>query len=198
MSTDWPPLAQDHLNARLPVALRWLVWTTVVRIADGATVAMGFWTGEDHETLTVEGQSRTYFGAQGAMEIGPIVNEPGTAIASQEVTLGLSPEGETLVRGHRLGGAPVEIHCALYDPGSWALLGIRRFFRGTIDGSPVTTPATGTVATLPLRLVSTARAGTMTLAGKKSDASQRLRDPDDQFRQYADLGAVSSDPWGGA
>lgn len=195
-AATWDSTAQAHLAARLPIAPRWLVWTTVTRISDGASVPLGFWTGDDHETITVEGQSRLYYGAQGAMEIGPIVVEPGTAIGSQEITLGLSPEGETLVRGHRLGGAPIDLHCALYDPRSWALLGIRRYFRGFIDASPIATPEAGGVARLPLRCISTARLGTMTLAGKKSDASQRLRLSSDRFREYGDLGETASDPWG--
>lgn len=196
MSTEWDITAQAHLDARLPIAPRWLVWTTATRISDGVAAGVGFWTGDDHEYLTVEGQSRLYFGAQGAMEIGPIVYEPGTGIGTQDITLGLSPEGETLVRGYRLGGAPIEIHCALYNPATMALLGIKRFFRGLIDGTPMSVPESGGTVTLPVRCITTARLGTMTLAGKKSDASQRQRLSTDRFREYGDLGETTADPWG--
>lgn len=193
----WGATAQAHLDARLPIAPRWCVWTTVAPYAGGAAVSFGFWTGDDHEYLTVEGQSRLYYGAQGAMEIGAITWEPGTGVSTQEITLGLTPEGETLARGYRLAGAPIDLHCVLYDPRSWTLLGIRRYFRGLIDTAPINTPEAGGVATLPLRCVSSARGGTMTVTGRKSDASQKQRLATDTFRAYGDLGEVASDPWGG-
>lgn len=196
MSTTWPPAAQAHLDARLPVAPRWCVWVTAAPIAGGAAQGFGFWTGDDHAVLTVEGEARTYFGAQGAMAIGEIVYEPGTAIGSQGITLGLSPEGVTLARGYNLAGAPIELHCALYDPAAVALLGIRRYFRGFIEEAPLDTPPPGEVAVLPIRAVSAARRGTMTVAGRKSDASQRLRLSTDRFREFGDLGETVSDPWG--
>lgn len=193
----WNLAAQVHLDARLPIAPRWCVWITAVPVAGGAAQGAGFWTGDDHQVLTVEGAARLYWGAQGAMEIGPVAWEPGTGIGTQDITLGLSPEGEARARGWRLAGAAVDLHCALFDPVSAALLDVRRYFRGFVDEAPIDTPAQGQSAVLPLRCVSTARAGTMTTAGRKSDASQRLRLTSDAFRAYGDLGEATSDPWGG-
>lgn len=192
----WDATAQAHLDARLPIAPRWCVWITASPIAGGSPESFGFWTGDDHQTLTIEGQPRLYYGAQGAMEIGTITWEPGTGIGTQEIMLGLSPEGETRARGYRLAGAPVDLHCALFNPGTGALLGVRRYFRGFVDEAPIDMPKQGEVATLPLRLVSTARLGTMTRGGRKSDASQRLRASSDAFRLYGDLGETVADPWG--
>ncbi len=197
MSTDWPIDAQAHLAARLPIAPRWMVWTMVRPVAGGAAIGFGFWGGDDHEYFTIESQSRLYYGAQGAMAIDPISYEPGLTIATLDLRLGLTTEGLTFVRAHHLGGAPVEVHCALYNPANDALLGIRRYFKGWIDKAPQPRPARGQVMQLPIRAVSTARMGTMTIAGKKSDASQRQRDDADRFREYSDLGEIASDPWGG-
>lgn len=193
----WNTAAQNHLAARLPVAPRWLLWVDAKQISNGAAVSMGLWTGDDHEQITVEGQSRLYYGAQGTVSLPQLRYAAGTDVGSIDVTLPVSPEAETLVRGYNIRFAPCDLHCALYDPASGSLLDVRRMFRGLIDGSPIFTPAVGGVATATLKLVSSARTGTMTTRAKKSDQSQRLRSGD-RFRRYGDLGTVAADPWGSA
>jgi hypothetical protein len=191
----WNSTAQTYLNSRAPILPHWLIWVDAKTFA-GAAISVGFWTGDDHQNFTVDAASRLYYGAQGAIEIPALSYDLGTAVSSVDLTLSLSPEGEQAVRGYNIRFAPVEIHCALFRPDTSALLDIQRFFKGSIDGSPIPTPPVGGRSSLPLKLVSSMRAGTMTRAGFKSDVSQRRRSSD-AFRQYGDLGAVAADPWGG-
>jgi hypothetical protein len=193
---SWNGTAQTYLNSRAPILPQWLIWVDAKTFA-GAAISVGFWTGDDHQDFVINAVTRTYYGAQGAIQIPALTYELGAAVSSMDLTLSLSPEGEDAVRGYNIRFAPIEIHCALFRPDTSALLDIQRFFKGSIDGSPIPTPAMGGRSSLPLKLVSSMRAGTMTRAGKKSDQSQRRRS-NDAFRQYGDLGVVTSDPWGGA
>lgn len=192
----WNSTAQNYLNTRAPILPQWLIWVSAKTLA-GAPIEVGFWTGDDHQDFVINSVTRTYYGAQGAIELPSMTYEIGTGVASADLVLSLSPEGEQMVRGYNIRFAPMEIHCALFRPDTSALLDVQRFFKGSIDGSPIPTPAMGGKTSLPLKLVSSMRTGTMTRAGKKSDQSQRRRS-NDPFRQYGDLGVVASDPWGGA
>lgn len=192
----WNTLAQTHLTARKPTMRHWLIYVQARDLTTGDPSPIGLWTGDDHATITAEAEARFYYGAQGEVTIPNITYGSGTDIVSGEITLPISPEAETLVRGTNLRFAPVDLHCALYDAETGDLLDVRRFFKGTIDGAPIYTPALNGLASLSLKMVSSARAGTMTTKAKKSDQSQRTRQGD-RFRRYSDLGTVSADPWGG-
>lgn len=190
----WSPSAQAHLAARLPYAPRWLLWLDIKDFA-GDPFSAGFWTGDDHEFISVESESRLYYGAQGGLSIPPIRYVAGTRIGQISVSMAITPEAETILRGYQTRFGGVEIHCALFDPSNWSLLDVRRFFRGFIDGSPIYTPPVGGVASATLNCVSSARRGTRTTGLRKSHSSQKRRS-DDQFREYGSLGRVAADWWG--
>ncbi|MBP1806457.1 hypothetical protein [Rubellimicrobium aerolatum] len=192
----WPAAVLTHFAARLPYAVHWLLWATVKPFGGGAAVSVGLWTGDDHETIVVEGQARLYHGAQGGLQVPPIAYRVGTEVASLDLGLSLSPEGVTLVRGYNTRLAPVQLHAAVFDADTGGLLGLRRMFKGLVDGVRIATPEQEGQAALTLTLVSAARRGTMTVAGRKSDQSQRARLSTDRFRQYADVGSVAADTWG--
>lgn len=193
----WPAAVQARLDARLPIRAVWLLWCRPKPFAGGSRVGVGLSTDDDHATLTVEGEARLYWGAQGGMGVPVLTRKVGTTVGAREVGLSLTPEGEALLRGYDTRLAPVELHCAVYDPGSGDLVGIGREFRGTVDGTGIQTPEQGGQASASVSMVSRARRGTMTVVGVKSDAAQRRRDPTDGFHAYASLGSVASDPWGG-
>lgn len=192
----WDAAGQAFLTSRAPKEVQWLLWVTAADLVTNAPVSIGLWTGADHQSFTVGGVARTYYGAQGALQIPPMSYASGTAIASLEVSLAVSSEAETLVRGYNTRFKPAEIHCALFNPATGGLVSLARAFTGKIDGTPIATPVKNGVATISLRLVSSARQGTITSNARKSDASQRLRLASDTFRLHGDLGAVASDIWG--
>jgi hypothetical protein len=192
----WDSAGLAFLTSRAPKEVQWLIWVTAADLVTGAPVSIGLWTGADHQSFTIGGVARTYYGAQGALQIPPISYAAGTEITSMEVSLSVSSEADALVRGYNTRFKPVEIHCALFNPATGALVSIARAFTGTIDGSPISTPVKNGVGSIGLRLMSSARRGTMTSNARKSDASQRLRLSTDTFRLHGDLGAVASDTWG--
>ncbi|SHI91123.1 hypothetical protein [Wenxinia saemankumensis] len=191
----WPLAAQSHLASRAGIDTRWLVWLDVADPA-GDPFGVGFWTGDDHQTITAEGQSRLYYGAQGSLVVPPINYAGGTTIQSLDIRMAVSPEAETVVRGYQTRFGRAEVHCALFDPAGMQLRGLRKYFRGIIDGNPLVTPEVNGAASITLKLVSAARRGTMTQNGRKSDEAQRARHAGDRFRKYGALGRVTSDAWG--
>ncbi|PYE80810.1 hypothetical protein [Pseudoroseicyclus aestuarii] len=192
----WPAAAQAHLAARKAIAPRRLLWLKIKTLA-GAPFSVGFWTGDQDDTFVVEGESRTYYGAQGGLALPEARSKVGTGIRSSEAKLMVTPEAEAVLRGYNTRFGTAEVHTALYDPEGEVLLGIRRDLRVSIDGSPISTPAIdGGDASMGLRLVSSARRGTLTRNGKKSDQSQQERHPGDRFRRFGDLGDTASDAWG--
>lgn len=195
---SWPTAVQNHLTARQPFYVRHLLWCRPQPFGGGARVGFGLWTGDDHEVIAVEGEARTYYGAQGGLVIPPARFRQGTEIAETQVGIVLSPEGETLVRGYNTRLAPFQLHWAVYDANTMKLLGIRRMFTGLVEGISIPTPEQdGAARPTTIDLVSAARWGTTTVNGHKSDASQRLRNPNDTFRVDSSLGHVASDTWAG-
>lgn len=120
----------------------------------------------------------------------------GTEINHLNLSLDLSASGETMVRGYDTTLAPIRLHAVMFDDTTGALLGSRRYWKGFIDSLTITTaPQDSGSSEIVARCVSSARLGTLTRAGKKSDESQRRRSGD-RFRRYGDLGTVKNDVWG--
>lgn len=192
----WPTAIQNHLNAGLPMKHEWAFHAWPKRYSDNVEVAKGLWTGPYDHSITLGGIPRVYEGAMGALNISPIRYRMGAYIMEQSIDISLSPEGLELVKGHNSRMARCDLYCLCWDARNMAYLGERRFFKGFIDGAGGNFDQQGGVDTMPLRLVSQARKGTMTTTGKKSNASQHEIDPQDDFYRFADLGTVASDPWG--
>lgn len=192
---SWNAAAQALLAARDPFAVRWLLWLRPKDRATGAQVGYGISTHDDDATFTVEGEARTYQGMPGNIQMPPIVYRPGARVQTMEVPLvGIGPDTDQILRVYDPKLAPIDIHCALFD-GDMNLIDIDRKFRGIVNGSPIETPPVNGISSATLRLVSSARRGTMTMAAKKSHQAQKLRQGD-EFRQYGSAGRVASDWWG--
>ncbi len=188
--------ATTLLASRDGVVSRWLLWVEARNGQTGATEALGLWTGDDNQTFTIDGQSRSYYGAGGLISLSDLVYEAGTNVRMQTVSLGpLTPEVEMLIRGYEPRLAPAEIHLAIFDPDTMQLLDTERRFKGWVDSAPINTPKLGGNAVCEVTLASSSRAGTQTLALKKSDQSQRLRGGD-RFRRYADISGAVPVWWG--
>lgn len=184
------------LAARQGVVHHWLMWVEARNRDTGAPETMGLWTGDDHQTFTVDGQIRGYFGAGGVLSIGELTAVSGTSVQMQQVTIGpAAPEVELLLRGYDTKGARVELHLAIFDPDTLQLVDIDRQFRGEIDKAPIRHASNGGGVTSDMTLASSARQGTRTLALKKSQQAQSLRD-DDQFMRHAAVSGEVTVWWG--
>lgn len=192
----------DHLAARAPIALRHLIWLSARNRASGAIESIGFWTGDDHADVVVDGQTRTYLGAGGVIEMSPITHGTGTDVRTVRAVLSpMAPEVELALRGYEPRGAAVEIHRIIQAPATGLTVGnpVRRL-KGWVSAVSIVSGGEGREGKATLTIASNARAGTRTLALKKSDESQKLRQTatgvPDRFYRYASIsGAVEID-WG--
>lgn len=177
---------------------RWLYTIKARNLATGELERACFWSGEDEADFTVVGETRTYVGAGAVIGLDKLTYEPGGVINMQRVTMTmLAREVEAAISSYDLRLAPVEIHLALFDPETGALVGIARAFKGKVEEPRVKDAPSGGDSTLTLSLAPSSRAGTKTLAAKKSAASQRLRLPTDRGRDYADISGSVEVKWGG-
>lgn len=198
----WPTAVQNHFNSGLPWRHDWAIYASVKRFSDNGVEKKGIWTGDyDLTTTAMDGTARLYEGAQAGLSLSPIRYRIGTFVMTQEAQLALTPEGKALVQDYNTFMAPVDLYCLVWNPTNMSLLGVRRFFKGFIEGARIVEGAkedadTPAVDKLLVKMVSIARKGVMTTTGKKSNESQKKRLSTDTFRKYSDLGTVSNDPWG--
>lgn len=190
------PAVAAHRASRAATHAEILVWVSARNRGTGATEALGLWTGADHETFTIGGQARTYYGAGAVLDVPDIEAATGLEVRSYEIGLSaISPEVEMLLRGYDPRQAPVEMHRAEYDTDGNLLAAPERIFKGWVDGTPIITPPVGGVAAASLRIVSNARMLTRYGAGTKSDEAQQRRSGD-RFRRYGSIAGEVEVVWG--
>lgn len=180
----------------------WAIWIEARDMTTDAPFPVGYWTGDDAATIAIPGAgNRTYYGAGAALNVEPLTYQTGAVVQTQRVSLGpLAAEVRQVLRGYDTRQAPVELHLATLDPAG-AVTAIERAFKGVMDrpefGEGPIDDAGNFTVTLDNELVSDARMLTRTLNLKQSDASQRLRDPDDGFRKYSDVAGEVKVTWMG-
>lgn len=179
------------------VVPRWLVWISGKNRQTGSTESAGFWTGDDNAEFTIDGQVRDYTGAGPLISIDAIKYAAGTEIQMQSLEFSMfSDEVEAQIYQYDIRLAPVELHLALFSPDTGELVGIATSFKGWIEDPDVVDSASGG-RSLRLSVASEARAGTKTLATKRSAQSMQLRNPDEAGFDYADISGDVSIAWGG-
>jgi hypothetical protein len=195
---DYSPATADYFAARGPMLAHVLVWVSARNRATGGTESIGFWTGADHAEFVIGGETRVYYGAGTALSVDPLRLQTGLQVRSQRVQLSqIAAETQLAIRGYDPRHAPVEIHRALFDPLTHALIGEPHLvLRGNIDKAPVRTPSKGETGSIEVEIATAARRLTKPLTRKRSDASLRARAGTDAFRQYASLADKVETPWG--
>lgn len=132
-------------------------------------------------------ESRTFTGTGSVISIGeiPLVND--LSIRSIRVTLNhLNAEIDDLIRGYDLKDAYVEIHKGFFNPATWALEApAEPEFVGNVDSCRINNAPAGSAGNVELVLFSNTRQLTRASTEKRSDASQKQRDPNDTFFKYA-------------
>ncbi|MDR5655367.1 hypothetical protein [Ruixingdingia sedimenti] len=189
-----------YMAARSPIHAHALVWVAARNRETGLSETIGFWTGDDHRDFVVAGSTRTYYGAGAALGVDPIRRGTGLQVRTQRLSLsGIAPEVQLAVRGYDVRHAVIEIHRAVFDPLTLALVAPpHRLFKGYIDKLRFQTGAKGEASSVDLDVASGARALATPLSRKRSDASLRARMPADAFRQYASQADAVETRWGSA
>jgi hypothetical protein len=183
--------------ARGPLSIDVLLWVSARNRATGVVEEVGLWTGHDVEALTVDGQSRTYYGAGAVLSVSDIVSRIGTNVQMQSAQLNvLTPEVEQMILGYDARQAPVEVHLRRVDPETGAELDITRCFKGFLEAAPVKVGPKGGASVLEATLASTARMLTRRVAVRRSDASQQRAHPGDRFFRHAAVSGVVPVWWG--
>ena len=184
--------------ARGPISARGLLWITARDWTTGASHSIGLWDGDDDLTFTINGESRIYYGAGPIIGIDAIVMTSGLNVQMQAVTLSaIQPAAEQAIRGYDTRLAPVEIHRALFDVSSGALIDApHQMFTGWCDSLPLTRDAVGGNFSGKMTIASSARALTRKLTTTRSDASMRARNSADAFNQYASVSGAVPYYWG--
>lgn len=161
----------------------------------------GFWTGEEHRVFTIGSTGRVYYGVQGALEVPVIEYSRGSDIQTYRVALGpLRSEVQGFIKGFDLTFAPVQIHSFTFDP-STRVWTSEMLIDGEVDEMEETESEIdeygNTMLSYSLSVVSNARLGTRTLSLRKSDASQRITNPNDGGRRYSDVSGDVQVVWMG-
>lgn len=186
------------LQQRRGIVARSLIWITAKDRSTGDAASIGFWNGADHETITVNGYARLYYGAGSMIGLDAITYQTGLTVRMQRVTISpLSDEAATLLRSYDPRFARVEVHRAFYDLDTDAMLDTpQQVFSGWIDQAPITTPAKNGEAQAQLTLSGQEQIFTRTLSVVKSQAALANRSSTDEFRKYADLAGQIPVQWG--
>lgn len=175
-----------------------LVWLEARHRGTGATEGVGFWSGDDHAEFTIDGQTRTYYGAGAFLGMDPIRRQLGIKTRTQRVRFShISPAGMALIRTYDPRHAPIEIHRALYDPLTGNLIDEPHvLIRGFVDKAPSRRAPKGQGGEITVEIATHARALTRALSRYRSDATMQARAPGDGIRKYASIAETVDTPWG--
>lgn len=195
---SYPSAVAAALAARGGIRARVLVWLTAKNRTTGAVETIGIWNGDDHRTITIRGSDRLYHGAGALLDVGQITRETGLTVRTLDVSMSpIAPEVQVALRGYEPRLAPAEVHHAFFDLATDDLLAEpTRVWKGWIDAVSIQTPEEGGEASCTVSIASNAMILTRKAPVKKSDESQRRRDPDDAFFKYADISGQTRIVWG--
>lgn len=175
-----------------------LVWLVARDRATGAPEPFGFWTGADHQVITVAGEGRTYYGAGALLEVDPVTSSTAQLSRSWQFKVSqLDPTVAEAIRTYDARLAPVEVHEWHWDPeANLPLAEPVRVMRGTVMDLAMPTPPAGQQTEATVRIVSDAWRLTRGLPLMRShEALQARTGGADAFRRYGNLTGVSV-AWG--
>lgn len=195
---DYGSATATYLQSRAGTIARTLIWVSARNRSTNLVETMGLWTGADHESFTIGGVSRLYYGAGNVTDLPQLTFQTGLAVRIHRLGLSpLTPEVMQLIRGYDVRFAPVEVHRALFATDTRLLVEEpHRVLSGFIDEVDLGTPAAGGTSSCVLGIATSARVLTQSLPLKKSDETQKLRSGD-RFRRWTDVSG-SVDVWWGA
>jgi hypothetical protein len=180
------------------------VWFVVRDLETGNPVTDGYWS--DVGTISADvidpdtgsTVTRTFSGAPGLISISdiPVVSN----LTVQTVTITLSQVADRvndLIRGYDCKQGKVQVFRGLFDPTTRSMVAPAfPRFAGTIDEAPVTTPKEGDSGDVVLTCTGNTQELTRSNSDTRSDASQKLRDPSDDFLRHAATVADWQQYWG--
>lgn len=200
MAYDAPTIAALASGGLVLRDLLWIAgWDS-----DGDPATWGFSATLSNITLNVIGgltgisASRSYYG-KALTGVPAIVDAIGLESRSADFELNqLHATVRDMVFGARIKGARVELHRALFNPATWAIVStpfVR--FVGRLDTAEPVTAAAGSEGGIVLSCSSDPIELTRVNPALKSDESLQALHPGDTFRQYDTVGLIDR-RWGQA
>lgn len=193
-----PSEISTYLQENAGIVVRQLLWVAAKNRTTGVYEYIGFWSGEDHQIFTVDGEPRTYYGSGQFLNWGELSLESTLNIRKLSATVtAISPEMQTVIRQYEPKMAPTELHLAFFSPESNNLVASPlRVHKGWIDKFTITTPAVNEQGQGRLDLMGHTRIMTRTLPTKRSEGSQKKRNPSDTFYNDVSITGQITTPWG--
>jgi hypothetical protein len=192
------PTLQSYTLTEQAVIAQCLIYIYPRDRSTNAIVPIGFWTGDDHETITVDGSPRLYYGAGNVMDISdPITYQTGVDTSTWRFSMTtLTTEFEQMFRVYDPRLAAIEVHRAVYYTSSGALVEApHRLFKGWIETCPIDDAADVGETVCNITCVTSALALTKTLALYKSDAFQKTKSSD-RMNKYSTVSGSVPVVWG--
>jgi len=184
--------------------LRWMIWLTARDRSTGDPETGGFWSDLYSRTVTVVDPntgataSRDYTGLGSLLDVQGITGASDLSAKAATVRLSqVDADVEQMIRGYDLRQAPIEIHFALFTPGTGELVAnpYARFV-GFVDEATIETPVENTEGGVTLRCMSHSRELTRSNSDVRSDKSQRRRNADDTGLKYVSVMGDLTLNWG--
>lgn len=172
------------------ISPRWILALAV----NGGTQRIAFWTGDRFREIVLD-----EFDGMGTWDCYPNVilamSDPqfaaGLDVLTQRFTLWAgTQEAVDAIRSYDLSLVRAEVHLALMD--EQKIIGTTLAFQGYVDSAPIDEAA----GTVELTIVSDVQDGVGKAGLRKSDASLRLRNPEDTGNAYADVAGSVKVIWG--
>jgi hypothetical protein len=187
-----------YINAHEGIVARHLIWVIAKNRSTGLDETMGLWNGEYDTQFTISSEVRDYIGAGALLAFEPIRSGIGLDVQIHEFSLsGISSDVQQLVRGYDTRLAKVEVHRAVYDLDTNALVSEpMRILKGWVNEINFQTGAEGQESSVTLSVANASRALTRTLSAFRSDAAQKAQYPNDRFREYTDISYSVEVKWG--
>lgn len=185
------PQMQAALESGVVVP-RWILTLSAKDRDLGIEESVAFWTGAGVRQIELGEVAWTCY-PNVILEMSEPTFASGLDVLTQRFTMWSGTrEAMDAVRRYDLSLARAELHLALLDNGGQAIIGTALVFQGFVDSAPIN-EASGTVE---LTVVADIQEGTGKAGLRKSDASLRLRSPDDTGAEYADIAGSVPVVWG--
>jgi hypothetical protein len=197
------PLAQAEREKRSGIAERYMLWIAARNRETNAIEALGLWTGDDTETITVTdlwtgaSATRVFQGAGAMLGVAGVQHKAGLDVRPLRLSLSAIDATTTAaVRLYDARGGKVQIWKRTLSADTGLQVGQPEpLFKGFVNRAPIPRPVAGGEAVLELECVSSVRLLTIPAGRNKSDAAQRLRSGD-RFRRYKASVETIDVPWG--
>lgn len=194
---DYDAATVAYLSSRRGIVSCFLVWIKARNLATNQFETLGLWTGVEPGTFAVDGETRTYVPADGALHSEPVSSVGNLEVRMHQLQMAaIAPEVEELIKAYDTRFAPIEMHRAFFDPETRQLVSSpHRVLRGQINKVDFPRAEVGGDPICTLEIASDTRDLTRVLNQKKSHSAQAARS-DDQFRKYGDVSQSVPVYWG--